>query len=795
MTHIFLYISLFFASGIICNYYLPIPFIYPLLLLFWLIPSLFLYCTEKRFLIAITSMFFLLGIAYEGVSSYLPHDNIAQYQPGRYALIGIVDSAVEIRKYSKKKTLTTFVMKVKKGKTKSTWFTVRGNVRVNVYSGTKPVQYGDEIRIWGEMKRPKRATNRGQFDYRAYLKKYDIHMIISAYGDTCVRIYSSKKKGGVVREILNVRNKINEKINRHIAYPYNTILSALLIGKRSAIPPSIRDDFVKTGTVHLLAISGLHVSIITAALYYVCTLFGMHRLVRAGVSILFMVVYAVLAGLRFPILRAVLMGSIIIMGIVLDRKKNLINTLFLVFLLLLLLYPESLFLAGFQLSFLSVFSIIILSPAVKELFSPNSNTIQQHGLPRRLRHSVHTGYAVSIAIFFTSSVLIIYYFNIFSLISIGANILIVPLSSAVMISGIIFVIAAFVFEIGAPFFAAFPYFLLKGMIAGIHLLSRIPFGFLYLKTPHLSLVLSYYFVLALSLFFKKKLFGRYIIIWIGIVWSIFVVIVIGCKRGDDVAISFLDAGRAPIVHIRSRNGKHIVINTGGGETSHAGRWILKPFLMAQGINSIDTVIITSLYKSYRGGINMLIDNFKVPTVLVPLCNQQYFSNVEQQNSTVIPIQEGYTLESDSDMTLTVLLGPRRREQGRCIDSALVLKLTYKDFKVLLCPLMDEDMFETLVRDQRSALLCDVLLVPHQEVFLGESEERFLKAVSPRIAIINGENQYHTQAVEDILTSFGCDIYKTGEEGGITISVSSNAAQWEVRSFLKNTRKDYSTDSM
>ena len=359
MHSLFIYLSVSFAIGIVCNYYVHISFIYLLLLIVWMVPSLFLYRNENKFLCAISVTFFLLGMTYEGVYHHLPDDHISYYRSGKYALIGVVDSAV-------------------------------------LYNTHKKIQYGDKLKIWGQLEKPSQATNPGQFDYQDYLKKYSIYMLLRSYGDKGVHVYSHGHRNSIIATILNARNTIKKKIDGALPYPFNTLLAALLLGFRSEIPSYIRDNFVKTGTVHLLAISGLHISIVTAAIYYFLTIIRINRFIRAGMSVVFMLMYTALAGFRFPVQRAALMGSLIIVGMVLDRRKNIKNIFFLAFLILIMITPESLFLAGFQLSFITVFSIIILTPLIMNMFLHHQENGVQHckNWGARARRYILTGYAV-----------------------------------------------------------------------------------------------------------------------------------------------------------------------------------------------------------------------------------------------------------------------------------------------------------------------------------------------------------------------------------------------------------------
>ena len=257
MRYILLFLSISFALGIIINYYLPISFIYPFLLILFLIPSLFFYRNKKRFVVAITVLFFLLGIAYEGVYSYLPENhinNITLLQ--KTAIIGVVNSPVEIKRYSEKKTLTTFTLSGKKYRSENGWKKVQGKIKVNAYYLKNEIKYGDEIRLWGELTKPKRATNPSQFDYRNYLKKYGIHVLMNVYGDKCVKNYGPLKNRSIFRKccdaslrmIFDLRTEIKEKIEQPLGGPQ---LEKMAMDKRQAV--IVFDDMTRPTPVRAVA--------------------------------------------------------------------------------------------------------------------------------------------------------------------------------------------------------------------------------------------------------------------------------------------------------------------------------------------------------------------------------------------------------------------------------------------------------------------------------------------------------------------------------------------------------------
>lgn len=763
-------------------------------------------------MVAMCVMTFMVGITYHGVSSYLPKNHILRVLdkntprpnghpsqegsvkaksfleeggaegggpsprrsesceadfghaggrcrlPIRTAIIGVVASPVEMRRYSEKKTMTTFVVEMKKvrivndtprpagtraeitthpaltgtplergGKktpslrrvdakrtggvvnNKSLWVKTQGKIKVNAYNivpplfsaktsngGNVPLQYGDEIRLWGELKLPPRAMNPGQFDYREYLARQGVHVLMNVYGQKCVRNYTqydnTPRSNGhpsrllnniaqhisiknALRSIFTLRTRIKATIDTHIKYPYNTILNALLIGERREIPSTIRDIFVKTGTVHVLAISGLHISIMTGMLFFALARLGCGRFVRVFVSVAFLIFYSALAGFRFPIIRATIMGIIVLIGFLCDHKRHSVHALFITLMCILLYNPESIFLVGLQLSFLAVFSILILTPHVRALFPKAALPYPQMRAPQRLVEYIISGYAISCAVLLGSVPIVAYNFNIFSLCSLFANIIVVPCAALIILSGIVCVFATWTFAGSALFMSQAPELAIKGLIFLLRVFGSVPGSFFYIQKPHLATVLGYYTVLGCTYIFRKRLFRHGMISVMATACVVFIAAHTVFRTSAEHAVHFLSRGNQNIA-VLSAERKTILVNT--GYPSHV-EWVIKPFLTARGVSRIDALIITSAHKRNWGGLTALQRYFTIKKIIVPPVAQ-----LEGLTNTEIPIeymQDAADWDINGFMIQT-LRAPQSQHPTTLSETAVSLWVRAPGFEVL-----------------------------------------------------------------------------------------------------------------
>ena len=287
---------------------------------------------------------------------------------------------------------------------------------------------GDEIWINASIYPIPKAFNPYQFDYSKYLEKQNVAHQIYA-NENQIRVIQTRKN--IDFYIENLRNNLSESFSIHHFEPKTkAIIDALILGQRLELDKDTIADYSNAGVIHILAISGLHISIIY---FFIVFLLKPLKRIRFGAEIQLLLVlailwlFALLTGLPASVTRAVTLFSFISIGKYFNQPKAIYNALAVSALLILLVKPNSIFDIGFQLSYAAVLSIVLFQPFYKKFyFSENK-----------------------IAIYFTDIVLVslaaqigvlplsLYYFNQLPLLFLWANLVIIPISSLVLIVGII----------------------------------------------------------------------------------------------------------------------------------------------------------------------------------------------------------------------------------------------------------------------------------------------------------------------------------------------------------------------
>ncbi len=294
------------------------------------------------------------------------------------------------------------------------------------------------------MEQPVSARNPGDFDYAAYLSRRGIHATITArrYADW-KRIAEEQERHSPQNLVMSLALRLRERVLEHGRRAHSReragVLNGILLGDRGDLPGALNEDFERTGTSHVLATAGLHVGMV------VVLLLGGLRFCRIAhrpgllLAMAMLVVYALMAGGRPSVVRAVLMASVVLFGLLLEREPDLPNTLALAAWVLLIVNPQNLFEPGFQFSFATVITIVLLMPLAKPFIANLGKNIPSYwpgaSKLRQFLQTLAACFFLALASQVGAAPLAAYYYNSVSLIGLVANTLIVPLIALIIALG------------------------------------------------------------------------------------------------------------------------------------------------------------------------------------------------------------------------------------------------------------------------------------------------------------------------------------------------------------------------
>ena len=320
-----------------------------------------------------------------------------------------------------------FILRAQFVKVADAWRPVYGNIRVTSY-GEEDLEYGDDILSEAKLKVPSSGGDIA-FDYRVYLARKGIYAV-AVISDKDALIVTGNKAYAFRRGAYRLKDLIKERIERIFRPPERYFLAAVLLGERHEIPAEWRELFARTQTMHMLAISGLHVGLIT---FIVLAFFGILRVPRNPrllLTIFFMIFYAIMVGGRPSVIRATVMAVVVLGSYALKRNADIYNSLGLAAVLILVYNPDGLFDTGFILSFVSVLSIVYLTPRFNRWF--HFDRIEKTTFRGRALSYVSSLGTASLSVWLCLMPFTAYFFGIISPVSVLVNIIAIPVLFAII---------------------------------------------------------------------------------------------------------------------------------------------------------------------------------------------------------------------------------------------------------------------------------------------------------------------------------------------------------------------------
>ncbi len=483
-------IGLTFIMGILAAEFTNIPFI-----IFWssaflaIVISLVTLKSNKKFISFFLLSVFLLGGAALRNSQNLPSNHISNFTPYKGTPVfieGVVDSYPIV-----KTRVTSFILKTQGliNCSRGENIKVCGKVLVRVF-GKRSFRYGDRLLIEGSLYRAPYFRISPRLNYRGYLKRKGIYSLLSVGKDSTIKLLDEDRGNPLKAFALSMKDHMKEKVETYMMPFSANVLNAIILGERSNLQDKLRNIMVQSGTIHIIAISGLHVGLVSFIILMILKIFRISKKLSFFIVINILIIYCVLTGARPSVIRVTIMAVTIFFGYIINRRINIYNALSLAAFLILTFNPQQLFDVSFQLSFMSIIAIVWLSPKIASLF--------------RAPHLLVTLFSASLAAWIGLLPLIAYYFNIVSPIAILANMVVVPYLALVIGSGLAFISIGFICPPLASVFSTASEAMIIFLFKFISLSVRMPGAYFYLPKLPFLYVLFYYLAVGLSLMLVKQ---------------------------------------------------------------------------------------------------------------------------------------------------------------------------------------------------------------------------------------------------------------------------------------------------
>lgn len=541
---------------------------------------------------------------------------------------------------------------------------------------------GETISLHGDLRKPFYSTNPSQFDYSAYLKNFNTFTVLYSDGEN-FKFLKNKDTGlkwKIFQYLNNTRNKIIERHGKYLKSPNLEILGGIVFGDDAVAPPDyIKDSFINSGLLHILAASGMNVAFIYTFWFFILKFFGIPFKPRVLSGMLVIILYTLMTGLGASVVRAALMLLFVLAGKLIDRDTHSVSLLSLVAVLMLIYNPAYINDVSFQLSFLVTFGLLTTAQIFAEKLS---------GVPNWIKIPVLVPLVAQIWI----APVQMFYFNTFSLYSIFANITTVSLLSVISFCGFVSSVFAIIPPVADTVCMCFDFFmnyLLNVLVWISDFFANLPHCLVQTRHPDIwQLVLYYSMLLAVTCLIKYNQYKKtlFVILVLG-----FALICTGIKPvSNELEIIAFDVGNADSFLIKTPQNKYFFVDTGKApykSGNSQAKIIMLKYLKDRGIKNLEGIIVTHFDNDHSGGVVDFLQSVNVKTLYLNSTDgstqtaKSIFKEVKDSGQNVEFVKNNSEIYTEPDFKLSVYkacIDGKNKDN----DSSTIALLSYKKFDML-----------------------------------------------------------------------------------------------------------------
>lgn len=689
-------------------------------------------------------IFFALGAGRFYFADNLPQNDISKFELQTVKVFGTIRDEPQKKIFANDTVQTRFIVEVEKIQIKSEKIFASGAMILNSYNQTfENPQIGDKISASGTIKLPTNYKNPGQIDNVTRLKADGITARMTA-DKSGVEIEQVEGNLWIkfLRFVANIREHYRQSMEKVMNSEDAAAIFAMLFGGYAGLNENLVQEFVTTGIVHILSVSGSHMSLLAVFTAWICEFLKFPRKITLVLGFFIIGTYTFLSGMLPHVIRSACMGILVFIGTAYELEATGARLLTLTAIAMLINQPLLIFDISFQLSFSSTAGILYLSPKIlSKLF--------------RWRKIFSVPVAMTVSSQAASLPIVIWYFNQVSLSSILANILVMPILEFIIIGGLLAGIVALIIP-----FAGKILFGVEALIFGFgaelnKFIANLPFSSIQMPTLGLAGGFIYY----LALIFRQKKFLLLLIILLTVNFF---------KTNNEVEVNFIDVGQGDCAVVFTPNKKCLIFDTGGvrEKVFDIGERVVVPYLKHENIFEVEKIFLTHAHEDHSGGAGAIIKKFPVGEIITAgESKSDYASAFGISENFLQNLRTGQSGEKFfiDGVEVEIIFAPK---VGTGNEISNVYKIRYGGITFLITgDLIQEN--ESQILAENIDVKSTVLKVAHHGSKTSSSEE-FLRAVNPKVAVIcvgYGNNFGHPRAeILERLEKIHAKIFRTDKDG-------------------------------
>jgi len=632
------------------------------------------------------------------------------------------------------------------------------------------IKIGNILEADGNYVKGGEERNPGEFDYNKYLRKNGVSGLLYIYSSSKIKIVG-EEASFIGSLIFNTRKNIDEQIRKIYNPETAGFLRGILLADRSEINYNEKQDFINSGVIHILAVSGLHVGYILLIFTFIFGRFNVY--IKSVLTIIGLILFLLITGVPPSAFRATVMAIVLISAFLMNRATNLLNSVAIAALIILIINPAELFNAGFQLSFSAVISIALIYPVFRE-------KIEEKNFQNRLLRGLLLFLGVSLAAQIGTLPVTIYYFGKISLVALFTNLLVIPAAGIIVGIGIFSLVLSFSLPVVAPFFTIVNEVLVKLIYSIIHFTGGSELSFLRIHNFSILDIITFYPLLIFFFYYFRSFQNFFAKVCLSVL-CIFCYVIIGSIGNTNLlpenklSVLMVDVGQGDAFLLKFPNGKTALIDAGEANYSFDnGERVILPLMNNLGIDKIDYGFVSHVDLDHYGGFVSLIHNGKIKNIFKPEIDSslnkdlRFEKYIADNNLSVNHYHK--TILKIGNVRIYVLNTNMKYNFSSNNNSGL-LKIVYGNSEFLFTGDLEKQGERYYDNYYGNFLDSDVLKVGHHGSKTSSSIG-FLNLVSPEISLISAgiQNKFHHPSgiTLEKLEKFNSAIYRTDLSGAILL---------------------------
>lgn len=682
---------------------------------------------------------------------------------------------------------------------------LKGESKMIAYGAKQELVLGKKYLVSGELNLFDNQTNPGSFDMRTYYKAEGIDFYLNkcsftetARGEKISLIYKYK------HQLIRLNKYLGEKFESFVSTDYVGLYKSILLGDKKGISTELKSLYRVNGIAHILAISGLHISLIGGLIYKLFRRLGIGFFVSGTASICIIVSYGIMTGNSNSTIRAVIMLALSIIGEIVGRNYDMLTGMALALVILLLINPYKLYDGGVILSFVAIVGVAVGRYITNIIFSKSNMKKIKKKKPyiyKIINLFIMTFSVNSMTLPIVSKL----YYEI-PLYSVFINLIVIPLFTPVVFLGLVALFISF-FDNSLARVVIMPGEKIFGLYDKLcSVVMQLPYSNINIGKINLLQIIIYYFMVLIFLCIirpdshrkiRDKLYRKtgkwlekknlYIFIY-GVYFTslacVFSFIYLWNKESKNECVCFLDVGQGDGILIRSESGINIIIDGGSSSEENVGEYVIAPALKYMGMANVDYWFITHADLDHVSGLLYILETGKSSGISIKniVVSKYIFEDeisgelieLASDNEVDIMYMDAGTSIMGKDFIIKAVFPHEGFVAEDKNQASLVLEYTTNNMSMLFTGDIDEKACENVYRQciNNGKYLYDVLKVPHHGSKYSVSTELYSLFFNGYGVISCGENNMYGHPHDETLSSLsgnGINILITKYMGAIVFN--------------------------